>query len=236
MEGEDSYVDVPSLSCGTQTEETAIEASVDTLESLGDALKAIAAVNDTKLAFIEENKEKIVVCGFYYDVKKDLPVNGSLKIEGTPGSAIVSERVAEWRYVGAPLAQVDDVFNDNVNYQLHDYDDVKRLNQTLLKVGSKYCDLLSDRPKTQEGVRAFIGNMNTLSDAIDQITELTKDAKDLISRSDGIKRAIKEIDSGSRKLRDELGFGIQIRFEYKNDTRTKRLKTSSSQPNYRARY
>ena len=224
---DDTFVDVPYLSVATQTGETTSKESNETLESLGDDLKAIASANGAKLAIIEEHKEEMVVCGFYYDIKRELPANQTFKIEGTPGKADVGERVAEWTYVGAPLAEADDVFNDNINYQLRNYDDVKRLNQTLLKVGSKYCDLLSDRPKTREGVRMFIGNMKTLAAAIDQIIELTKDAEDMISQSDAIKRAVEEIDSGSRKLRSELGFGMQIRFEYKNDTRTKKLKTNS---------
>ena len=106
------------------------EVEVLTLESLGKRLHTVAKSNKTKLEAIEKLMGKEVVCGFAYSMKVCLPNNAQWKMNATPGKASVSDRLSEWAHNGTPLHKI--------NYSFSGFQDVRRLNETLFKVGSKY--------------------------------------------------------------------------------------------------
>lgn len=133
-----------------------------------------------------------------------------MQIEAIPKETIVSDLIAQWRYKGESLEVLDDVFIDKIDYQLERYEDLRRLNETFLKVGSKYCDLLADRPKTRDGVTTFVKNLKTISGVIVEIEALTRDAVD-ISESPGVKRALEKLNSSAQYLRKELDATLEIR-------------------------
>ena len=189
------------------------------LETLGEKLEALGKANKEKLDNLQERSEQHVVCGFHYSLNVQLP-NPEWKVSVTPGSSKVSERLYEWRHVGAPLEVADDVFNDHIDYGLSSYSDVVRLNETLCKVGSKYYKLLADKPETCKAVSIFIENLEIISSALDELTKLTEDAKDDVSGCPEVKESMEAIAAGAQSLKAKLGNQVTVSVSYNNDTRS----------------
>jgi len=98
---------------------------VESLEVLGDKLKAVAKVNQDIIDEIEARKNETVVSGFCYNFRCTLDTNEINRkrekpwsLDASPGSTRVSDRLYSWRYKGEGLEKAEDVFNDNIDYEI----------------------------------------------------------------------------------------------------------------------
>uniref|UniRef100_A0A7S4KB10 Ubiquitin-like domain-containing protein n=1 Tax=Odontella aurita TaxID=265563 RepID=A0A7S4KB10_9STRA len=191
----------------------------ESLEVVGAKLKAVAKVNHEILDAIEASKHKLVVSKYNYSLKCELSGQDATATAGqeatgskTPWSFVatpqregVATRVDRWRYTGEPLEAVEDIFNDNIIYRMNDHEDVTRLNKDLLRVGTKFCDLLADRPKPRSGARVFLRNLERVHVAVGELNNLVIDAKDEASGSEALEEGMKQIVSGFQKVKEEVG-------------------------------
>jgi len=144
-----------------------------------------------------------VVCGHNYEVKLDMSQpakkRGKAGIKKGSGASASASTSNDWTFVAVPvtskvralfdsweaservsggLKEVKDVFNDNIKYELKDYDDVKRLLVDLPSVGEKWTMIARDTPANCAQVRLLLENMGVLEEALGELHQLTMDARD----------------------------------------------------------
>eukprot|EP00957_Ditylum_brightwellii_P099133 7550833-Ditylum_brightwellii.AAC.1 len=174
------------------------------LDALGLDLKVIAAKNTDLLKIIESHSSEEAISGYTYSLQYNLPSvhNVANVTDGaTPPWSFgikkqtdpIARRLKKWRYSGKPFEKPIDIFNDNIDYTLHTYDDVTRLNKELLKVGCKISDHLYDSPKNQDVLQSFISNMHYLHGAVKELFELTNNLHDPISHNIDLTNALEEM-------------------------------------------
>ena len=182
----------------------------ESLEVLGAKLKALAKVNQEIIDRIEACMDNRVICGYSYSLTCQLNSSALEQTKepwtfsSTPQQVRVSRLIQGWRYLGQEFEAAEDVFNDKIDYCMETYVDVTRLNADLLKVGSKYCDLLADKPKTRAGIRNFLTNLEIVQVALGQLNALLVNAEDTLGNSANISEGMTKIVSGFKKLQESF--------------------------------
>ena len=181
----------------------------DSLETIGGKLKAIASVNKEIINEIESKKSGKVTKEVNYDLVLELDQSNKIesieskpwKLRSAPNVCLVSQRIDSWRYSGTQLEVPDGLFHGNIDYNLSTYEDVKRLNEDLLKHGSECCDVLMDKPATRAAVRIILRNLEIIQVAVGQLNELLIDAND---ESENIDQCLKSIATNFCKIQQAL--------------------------------
>ena len=78
--------------------------------------------------------------------------------------------VAQWKG-SIELTQVPDVFNDKINFQCGNFQDLVRLNRDMSIVAHKY-DLFGDGPRAINEINKFESNYRRIQTALRQVLEL----------------------------------------------------------------
>lgn len=147
--------------------------ATDSFDMLADTIREIDNTNNNIINQISDRIKKRTTLGYSYDVQckmssdvtdNDRPWEVTAK-RGTTARSIADS----WRYTGNKLDEVDDYFNDKVNYRIRSLSDLKRLNTDLVNVGLKYADFMPDRPNTRSAVYAHISNLQTIQKALKEV-------------------------------------------------------------------
>eukprot|EP00957_Ditylum_brightwellii_P098250 7485715-Ditylum_brightwellii.AAC.1 len=168
-----------------QPQPTTMTAKENTLDDLSDELKTIINQNSTLLQTIESHKSTAVVSDYTYSLHFDKKDGGdeTWSLTSKHHRKDVSRHLDDWRYKGEALKVPDDIFNDGINYTLTTYADVIYLNDEILKIGNKVSEHLIDCPKHTDILSILVENAKCLHAAIQELSELTVDAKNPFSKS-----------------------------------------------------
>jgi len=177
----------------------------DTLDDLGLKLNKVCNENSMLLLIIKSHENKQVISGYSYSLQFNLPSKedsaGEL-FSVVPQKVVkdVSTQLNKWRYSGNQLKTPDDIFNDNIDYEISTYADVRHINDQLLKVGKKISDHLCDLPKTRDLLCQLITNAKYIQIAIKELHDLTVDIEDTLSKNKELHEGINDVSKGFSRV------------------------------------
>jgi len=176
----------------------------EALDNLGDKLRAIAEKNQDKLDGIHSRLNDRVISGYTYalDSKMSKDSETPWSFSAVPVRNLVASCLEAYEYKGEPLEEVFDVFNDKIDWTMKTTSDVLRLNKELCCLGSKYADLLPDRPKSRASLKKITSNLDLVSSAIDEIDLISKDCPDKISEE--IVKDLEQMQCCYKSMMDKL--------------------------------
>lgn len=165
--------------------------------------------NSHTLHKIQQRKGHELITGYSYEIKCDFgPQNNNNNesctpsvpdplfwcIVTTPKSSTVNHVLDNWKYQGEEL-QDDGLFLSLVDLTLVSFQDLERLTESTVEIGTKYIDHMnmSMYNKTMEGFQILLRNVEKMKVVLEELDKSTTDVVDSVGQDQDIKRKMDQL-------------------------------------------
>ena len=176
------------------------------LLELGERIQDSANSNNEILDIVQWRLNKNVISGYEYDIhcemKKD-DEDKSWTLKASPVKRLVGSYIKKYAFPKR-LFVIENIFGDDINYELKDLSDLERLNQQLLKLGMKYYGFMPDTIETRRRIEQVLQNMEHIEVIANELKRLTMDCEESVTNDKEIRKGMSEISSEFDKMKSKL--------------------------------
>merc|ERR1719491_1396289 len=117
---------------------------------------------------------KNVISGYEYDIHCEMnegDEDKSWTLNAIPVKRVVGSYIKKYKFESA-LVVVDNIFGDNIDYELNHLSDIERLNEQLLKLGMKYYGFMPDTAETRGSAERVLQNLEHIEVVVNDLKRL----------------------------------------------------------------